>query len=140
MRLRGAGHVAPPATPSRFACLYRFLTWFRGSFYGTSGAQNGSYVVPLEIWGNLLSKYINFARIGARTKKLWLLEVGGSELFFCFFPAKILAKLETLLANRELHVVARVTVFLKVPNLWINSQQVGRNLHTKAAVREIRLT
>jgi hypothetical protein len=136
VRLRGAGHVAPPATPPRFACLYRFLTRFQGSFCRTSSAQNGSYVVPLEILGSLLSKYINFARIGARKEKLWLLEVGGSELFFCIFPARILAKLETLPANQELHVIARVTVFLKVPNLWINSQQVGRNLRMKAAVRE----
>jgi hypothetical protein len=52
---------------------------------------------------------------------LWLLEVGGSELFFCIFLAEISAKREMLLANRELRLVARVAIFLKVPDLWTNS-------------------
>ncbi len=45
----------------------------------------------------------------------------GAEQFFCVFPAKILAKPEILPANRELHVVTEVTLFLKVPDLWTNS-------------------
>ena len=60
----------------------------------------------------------------------------ASELFFCVFLAKIPAKREMLLANRELHLVARVAVFLKVSSLWINSQRFGRNLRTKGAVWE----
>ena len=48
-------------------------------------------------------------------------EVGASELFFYFFPAKIPAKREMLPVNRELHVVAGVAFFLKVLNLWTNS-------------------
>ena len=55
-------------------------------------------------------------------EKLWLPEVGSSELFFRVFPAKILAKRGMLLANRELRLTARVASFLKVPSLWINSQ------------------
>ncbi len=48
------------------------------------------------------------------------MEVEASELFFYVFPAKILAKRDMPLANRELHLVAGVVVFLKVLKLWIN--------------------
>jgi hypothetical protein len=78
-------------------------------------------VVPLEILRSLLSNNIKFAHIGAPMEKLWLPEVGASELFFCVFPVKIPAKREMLPMNRELHVIAGVVVFLKVPNLRINS-------------------
>jgi hypothetical protein len=98
-----------------------FLLDFRGRFWEPSGAQNGSCGVPLESLRSLLSNDIKFARIGVRTKMLWLLEVGGSELFFCIFPAEISAKREMLPANRELRLVARVAIFLKVPDLWTNS-------------------
>jgi hypothetical protein len=53
--------------------------------------------------------------------KLWLPEVGASELFFCVFPANIPAKREMLPANRKLRLVAGVAVFLKVLNFLINS-------------------
>jgi hypothetical protein len=98
-----------------------FYLLFRGSFWGPFGVQNGSCMVPLESLRSLLSNNIKFAQIGARSEKLWLPEVGVSEQFFCVFPAKIPAKPEMLPANRELHVVAEVALFLKVPNLRINS-------------------
>jgi hypothetical protein len=60
----------------------------------------------------------------------------ASELFFCVFLARIPAKQEMLPANRELRLVAGVAVFIEYLSLWINSQRVGRNLHTKAVVRE----
>ncbi len=85
------------------------------------GIQNGSCVIPLEILRSLLSNNIKFVRIGVRTEKLWLPEVRESELFFYVFPAKIPAKWEMLPTNRELHVVAGVAVFLKVPSLRIKS-------------------
>jgi hypothetical protein len=69
----------------------------------------------------LLSNDINFTRIEVRTEKLWLLEVGAFELFFYVFPAKVPAKREMLLTNRELSLVAGVAVFLKVLNLQIKS-------------------
>jgi hypothetical protein len=53
-------------------------------------------------------------------EKLWLPEVGASELFFFVFLAKITAKWEMLPANQELRLVARVAVFLKYPSLQIN--------------------
>ncbi len=59
--------------------------------------------------------------IGARSEKLWLSEVGVSELLFYVFPIEILIKQEMLPVNRELHVVVGVALFLKVPNLRINS-------------------
>jgi hypothetical protein len=34
-------------------------------------------------------------------------------------------------ANQELHVAAKVTLFLKGPNLRTNSQRVGKTLHVK---------
>ena len=63
------------------------------------GVKHGSCVVPLERLRSLLSNNIKFTQIGARTDKLWLLEVGVSEQFFCVFPAKIPAKPEMLSAN-----------------------------------------
>jgi hypothetical protein len=45
-------------------------------------------------------------------KKLWLPEVGVSELFFRVFPTKIPAKQGKLPANRELRLIAGVAVFL----------------------------
>ena len=53
-------------------------------------------------------------------EKLWLMEVEAFELFFYVFPAKIPAKRDMLLANRELCLVAGVVVFLKVLKLRIN--------------------
>jgi hypothetical protein len=38
--------------------------------------------------------------------------------------------------NRELHVVAGVSIFLTHPGLWINSQRAGKTLRAKAIVRE----
>jgi hypothetical protein len=90
----------------------------------------------LEILRSLLSNDIKFARIGVQKEKLWLPEVGASKLFFRVFLAKISVKREMLPVNRELHLVAGFAVFLEHPILRINSQRVGRNLHTKAAVRE----
>ena len=87
------------------------LVFFR-QFLEPSGVQNGSYDMPLESSGSLLSKDIRFAQIGVRTKKLWPLEVGVSELFFRVFPAKILAKRGMPPANRELRLVAGVATFL----------------------------
>jgi hypothetical protein len=127
-------HVALPANLPRFVCLYSFLHNFRGSFWGPSSVQNGSCVVLLKILRSILSNHIKFAQIGARTEKLWLPEVGASKLFFCVFPTKIPAKREMLPANQELHVIAGVAVFLKVPNLWINLQRVGKTLRMKAAI------
>ena len=98
-----------------------FWLGFRGSFWGPFGVQNGSCVVLLEISRSLISNNIKCARIGVWTKKLWLSKVGASELFFCVFSAKIPAKQEMFPANRELHVVVGVAVFLKVLNLRINS-------------------
>ena len=129
-------HVALPANLPRFVCLYSFLHSFRGSLWGRSGVQNGSCMVLLKILRSILSNDIKFAQIGARTEKLWLLEVGASKLFFCVFLAKIPAKREMLPANQELHVIAGVVVFLKVPNLRINLQRVGKTLRMKAAVWE----
>ena len=113
--------VALPANLPRFVCLYSFLLDFRGSFWGPSGVQNGSCVIPLEILRSLLSNDIKFSQIGVWAEKLWLSEVGASELFFCIFSAKIPAKREMLLVNRELHVVVGVAAFLKVLNLRISS-------------------
>ena len=75
-------------------------------------------------------------QIGVRTKKLWLPEVGSSELFLCVFLAKIPVKRGMPPANRELHVVAGVVIFPKHPGPHVNLLRVGKTLCTKAAVRE----
>uniref|UniRef100_A0A2N9ETQ1 Uncharacterized protein n=1 Tax=Fagus sylvatica TaxID=28930 RepID=A0A2N9ETQ1_FAGSY len=54
---------------------------------------------------------------GVRRKKLWLPEVGSSELFFRTFPAKIPVNRGMLPANREFHAVAGVVIFCKVLDL-----------------------
>uniref|UniRef100_A0A2N9I0V3 Uncharacterized protein n=1 Tax=Fagus sylvatica TaxID=28930 RepID=A0A2N9I0V3_FAGSY len=40
-------------------------------------------------------------------------------------------------ANQELHVAAKVTLFLKGPNLRTNSQRVGKTLHVKVVSQEL---
>ena len=69
-------------------------------------------------------------------EKLWLLEVGVSELFFRIFSAKIPTKRGKPPANQELRLVAGVSVFLTHPSSQIKSQQAGRNPRAKAIVRE----
>ena len=69
-------------------------------------------------------------------EKLWLLEVGVSELFFCIFPVKIPAKRGKPLANRELQVIAEVALFPTHLGFWIKSQQAWRNPRAKAVVQE----
>ncbi len=68
--------------------------------------------------------------------ELWLSEVGVPELFLCIFPVKISAKRGKPPANRELHVVAGVSLFPTHPGLRINLQRVGKTLRAKAVVRE----
>uniref|UniRef100_A0A2N9HJ57 Uncharacterized protein n=1 Tax=Fagus sylvatica TaxID=28930 RepID=A0A2N9HJ57_FAGSY len=48
------------------------------------------------------------------------------------FPIEIPVKLGKILAIRELHVMSERVLFLKVLNLQIKSQQVGKNLCVKA--------
>ena len=47
------------------------------------------------------------------------------------FLIEILAKLGKILVIRELHVVTARVLFLKVLDLWINSQRVRKNLCAK---------
>uniref|UniRef100_A0A2N9H4A8 Uncharacterized protein n=1 Tax=Fagus sylvatica TaxID=28930 RepID=A0A2N9H4A8_FAGSY len=84
----------------------------------------------------LLSNDIKLAQIGVRTKKLWLPEVGSSELFLCVFPANIPVKRGMPPANRELHVVAGVVIFPTHPGPHVNLLRVGKTLCAKATVRE----
>uniref|UniRef100_A0A2N9FFH7 Uncharacterized protein n=1 Tax=Fagus sylvatica TaxID=28930 RepID=A0A2N9FFH7_FAGSY len=79
---------------------------------------------------------IKFARIGVRTRELWLPEVGVSELFSCTLPAKIPIKRGMLSANREFHDVAGVIIFPTHPGSRINLLRAGKTLRAKAAVRE----
>uniref|UniRef100_A0A2N9GX88 Uncharacterized protein n=1 Tax=Fagus sylvatica TaxID=28930 RepID=A0A2N9GX88_FAGSY len=52
-------------------------------FWRSSGTQNGSCGISSESSRRPLSNDIKFARIGVRTRELWLPEVGVSELFLC---------------------------------------------------------
>jgi hypothetical protein len=120
----------------RIRALHSFGPNFQGWFWRPSGTQNGSCIIPLESPKCLLSNDINFVQIEVRTEKLWLPEVGVSELFFCVFPVKIPTKRGKLPANRELRLVAGVAFFLTHPGSLINSQWAGRNSRAKAVVRE----
>ena len=59
-----------------------------------------------------------------------------SELFFRIFPVKIPAKRGKLPANRELHVVTGVAIFIMHLGSRINLHRAGKTLRTKAVVRE----
>uniref|UniRef100_A0A2N9H9Y8 Uncharacterized protein n=1 Tax=Fagus sylvatica TaxID=28930 RepID=A0A2N9H9Y8_FAGSY len=80
-------------------------------FWRSSGTQTGSCGISSESSRRPLSNDIKFARIGVRTRELWLPEVGVSELFSCTLPAKIPIKRGMLSANREFHDVAGVIIF-----------------------------
>uniref|UniRef100_A0A2N9GCH4 Uncharacterized protein n=1 Tax=Fagus sylvatica TaxID=28930 RepID=A0A2N9GCH4_FAGSY len=90
---RGSAYrLATPACPRillDFSCAYPFLSDFRGQFWRSSGTQNGSCGISSESSRRPLSNDIKFARIGVRTRELWLPEVGVSELFLCTLPVKI---------------------------------------------------
>jgi hypothetical protein len=69
-------HASRPSNPPRFPCAYPFLSDFRGQFWRSSGTQNGSCGISSESSRRPLSNDIKFARIGVRTRELWLPEVG----------------------------------------------------------------
>uniref|UniRef100_A0A2N9GED5 Uncharacterized protein n=1 Tax=Fagus sylvatica TaxID=28930 RepID=A0A2N9GED5_FAGSY len=127
---------AAPSNPPRFPCAYPFLSDFRGQFWRSSGTQNGSCGISSESSRRPLSNDIKFARIGVRTRELWLPEVGVSELFSCTLPVKIPIKRGMLSANREFHDVAGVIIFPTHPGSRINLLRAGKTLRAKAAVRE----
>uniref|UniRef100_A0A2N9HIG6 Uncharacterized protein n=2 Tax=Fagus sylvatica TaxID=28930 RepID=A0A2N9HIG6_FAGSY len=129
-------HASSPSNPPRFPCAYPFLSDFRGQFWRSSGTQTGSCGISSESSRRPLSNDIKFARIGVRTRELWLPEVGVSELFSCTLPVKIPIKRGMLSANREFHDVAGVIIFPTHPGSRINLLRAGKTLRAKAAVRE----
>uniref|UniRef100_A0A2N9FU18 Uncharacterized protein n=1 Tax=Fagus sylvatica TaxID=28930 RepID=A0A2N9FU18_FAGSY len=82
--------ILPRQQPPRILLDFRartlFYPIFGGSFGGLPGTQNGSCGISSESSRRPLSNDIKFARIGVRTRELWLPEVGVSELFLCTFP------------------------------------------------------
>jgi hypothetical protein len=129
-------HASSPSNPPRFPCAYPFLSDFRGQLWRSSGTQTGSCGISSESSRRPLSNDIKFARIGVRTRELWLPEVGVSELFSCTLLAKIPIKRGMLSANREFHDVAGVIIFPTHLGSRINLLQAGKTLRAKAAVRE----
>uniref|UniRef100_A0A2N9GWD6 Aminotransferase-like plant mobile domain-containing protein n=1 Tax=Fagus sylvatica TaxID=28930 RepID=A0A2N9GWD6_FAGSY len=130
-------HASSPSNPPRFPCAYPFLSDFRGQFWRSSGTQNGSCGISSESSRRPLSNDIKFARIGVRTRELWLPEVGVSELFSCTLPMRrFRSNGGCLSANREFHDVAGVIIFPTHPGSRINLLRAGKTLRAKAAVRE----
>uniref|UniRef100_A0A2N9H976 Uncharacterized protein n=1 Tax=Fagus sylvatica TaxID=28930 RepID=A0A2N9H976_FAGSY len=138
-------HVAvlssTPAAPRillDFRARTLFYPIFGGSFGGLLELKMGhaAYRRKAESSRRPLSNDIKFARIGVRTRELWLPEVGVSELFSCTLPAKIPIKRGMLSANREFHDVAGVIIFPTHPGSRINLLRAGKTLRAKAAVRE----
>ena len=103
-------HVAILSS-SVFVRVPFFLTRFSRAVLEAFWFSKWSYSISSKISRRLLSNGITFARIGVRTRELWLPEVRVPELFLCVFPAKIPIKRGMLPANREFHVVAEVIIF-----------------------------
>ncbi len=82
-----------------FAHRTVFRPDFQGRFWKPSGTQNGSCSILLESPRCFLSNDIKFTQNRVRTEKVWLPEVGVSEMFFRVFPVKIPAKRGKLPAN-----------------------------------------
>uniref|UniRef100_A0A2N9EK59 Uncharacterized protein n=1 Tax=Fagus sylvatica TaxID=28930 RepID=A0A2N9EK59_FAGSY len=149
-RARGARHdcarsvmvarlaCTPPktvvCTSSILARVSFFDPIFEGSFGGLLELKMGHAAYRPESSRRPLSNGIKFARIGVRTRELWLPEVGVSELFSCTFPVKIPIKRGMLSANREFHVVAGVVIFPTHPGSRINLLRAGKTLRAKAAL------
>uniref|UniRef100_A0A2N9I6C4 Uncharacterized protein n=1 Tax=Fagus sylvatica TaxID=28930 RepID=A0A2N9I6C4_FAGSY len=130
-------HASSSSNPPRFPCAYPFLSDFRGQFWRSSGTQNGSCGISSESSRRPLSNDIKFARIGVRTRELWLPEVGVSELFLCTLPMRrFRSNGGCYSANREFHDVAGVIIFPTHPGSRINLLRAGKTLRAKAAVRE----
>uniref|UniRef100_A0A2N9FJF4 Uncharacterized protein n=1 Tax=Fagus sylvatica TaxID=28930 RepID=A0A2N9FJF4_FAGSY len=130
-------HASSPSNPPRFPCAYPFLSDFRGQFWRSSGTQTGSCGISSESSRRPLSNDIKFARIGVRTRELWLPEVGVSELFSCTLPVRrFRSNGGCYSANREFHDVAGVIIFPTHPGSRINLLRAGKTLRAKAAVRE----
>uniref|UniRef100_A0A2N9FJM3 Uncharacterized protein n=1 Tax=Fagus sylvatica TaxID=28930 RepID=A0A2N9FJM3_FAGSY len=130
-------HASSPSNPPRFPCAYPFLSDFRGQFWRSSGTQTGSCGISSESSRRPLSNDIKFARIGVRTRELWLPEVGVSELFSCTLPMRrFRSNGGCYSANREFHDVAGVIIFPTHPGSRINLLRAGKTLRAKAAVRE----
>uniref|UniRef100_A0A2N9J1I5 Uncharacterized protein n=1 Tax=Fagus sylvatica TaxID=28930 RepID=A0A2N9J1I5_FAGSY len=130
-------HASSPSNPPRFPCAYPFLSDFRGQFWRSSGTQNGSCGISSESSRRPLSNDIKFARIGVRTRELWLPEVGVSELFSCTLPMRrFRSNGGCYSANREFHDVAGVIIFPTHPGSRINLLRAGKTLRAKAAFSE----
>ena len=71
-----------------FGARTLFRPDFQGSFWRSSGAQNGSCGILSESSRSLLSNDIRFALIGVQTEELWLPKVRVSELFFSHFSGE----------------------------------------------------
>uniref|UniRef100_A0A2N9IQ48 Uncharacterized protein n=1 Tax=Fagus sylvatica TaxID=28930 RepID=A0A2N9IQ48_FAGSY len=112
-----------PATPAPHRILLGFRARtlfdpiFEGSFGGLLELKMGHAAYRRKALDVLLSNGIKFARIGVRTRELWLPEVGVSELFLCVLPVKIPVKRGMLSANREFHVVAWSRYLSNAPGL-----------------------
>ena len=128
-------HVAILSS-SVFVRVPFFLTRFSRAVLEAFWFSKWSYSISSKISRRLLSNGTNFARIGVRTRELWLPEVGVPELFSCVFPTEIPVKRGMLSANRELHIVAGVVIFPTHPGSQINLLRVGKTLRAKATVRE----
>uniref|UniRef100_A0A2N9F085 Aminotransferase-like plant mobile domain-containing protein n=1 Tax=Fagus sylvatica TaxID=28930 RepID=A0A2N9F085_FAGSY len=110
-------HASSPSNPPRFPCAYPFLSDFRGQFWRSSGTQNGSCGISSESSRRPLSNDIKFARIGVRTRELWLPEVGVSELFLCTLPVKIPVKRGMLIGEPRVPRRSRSHYLSNAPGL-----------------------
>jgi hypothetical protein len=82
----------------------------------------------------------SFLKFGLARSRAWVREIRSREqrppecfsMSEGYFPIEIPAKPGKILAIRELHVVSERVLFLKVLDLRIKSQRVGKNLCAKA--------
>ena len=128
----------PPGGKNVLDFQHHFLTFVDFPAYGwrSSRCRFFMILVSLESLQCILRSVTNLAR-----SRAWDCEIRPREqrLPECFsimeshFPIEIPAKLGKHLAIWELHVVAKITLFLKVSNLHTNSSWVRKTLCTNIA-------
>jgi hypothetical protein len=129
-------HATPLSNPPRFLCTYCFLTQFSREILEVFWCSKR---VMQHIFRNFVTSTFQRYKVCANQSSDERDMAPGSwgvGAFFRVFLAKIPAKRGKPPANRELHTIAGVSIFLTHPGSRINSWRAGKTQRAKAVVRE----